>query len=245
MRRRLHASGFTLLEVMIALSILALALTSMAGINSQAFDTSNYAKEITVATLLARSKMLDIEEELRKDGFGNGDKDFTGDFSDEGFSKITYRAVCREVEVDIAQLVSSFLGGDTTSDNLPESVQALVGAMSGEDLGESVQDVEGGDLKQMLGGEALEGVFKGVAETLKNSIREITLEIQWGQEPYQEQAKFVQYVTTDGRLSLRNQPTPVTPGGRPEELTRSQQDGLFNGGTNSPGPTPVSRSSTR
>ncbi|NJK88601.1 MAG: prepilin-type N-terminal cleavage/methylation domain-containing protein [Myxococcales bacterium] len=64
--------GFTLLEVMVALSILALALTSIAGINANSFESSNYARGLTVATLLARAKMLDIELELQKDGFGEG-----------------------------------------------------------------------------------------------------------------------------------------------------------------------------
>lgn len=69
-----RARGFTLLEVMIGLAILAFALvvlvrsaaTSMGG----AFD----AELMGVATTLSRSKMNDIEELLLKDGFTETDQ---------------------------------------------------------------------------------------------------------------------------------------------------------------------------
>ena len=52
MRMRPRAIGFTLLEVMVAMAILALSLTAIAGINAAGFANSNYAKYVTVATLL-------------------------------------------------------------------------------------------------------------------------------------------------------------------------------------------------
>ena len=241
MRRR----GFTLLELMVAVAMLALALTTMATINANSFYASNYARGVTVATLLARSKMLDIEQELQEDGFGSDEKTFDGDFSDEGFPGVRWRAVARPVEVDITPLVEGFLGGEISSESLPDQLKTFVGALNGEgvELGEAggivpdealEEQVQGGDLAQLLGGGQLETIFKQISETLGNSIREITLEIIWGEGISEETVKFTQYLTTEGRLSgprggsaiptlpgagSRNNPNtllpPTLPGGQP------------------------------
>ena len=222
LKRRPFSQGFTLLEVMVAVAMLALSITAMAAINANSFQASNYARGVTVATLLARSKMLDIEQELQKDGFGSNEKTFDGDFSDEGFSGVRWQAVARPVEIDITPLVEGFLGGEVTSDDLPEQMKAFVGALNGNPLNsEGLVDedlekqVQGGDIAQALGGEQLEVVFKQISETLANSIREISLEITWGRGYDQETIKFVQYLTTTGRLSgpRGGSPIPSVPDG--------------------------------
>lgn len=195
--------GFTLLEVMVSLSILALALVAIGGVNAGAFEQSNYAKYVTVATLLARSKMIDVEEELRKDGFGDDDKTFDGDFEDEGFPNMKWRAVCRPVEVDVNQLLGGLFGGEVETDQLPGQIQDFLGAMRGEGPDQLVDSVAGSDLSKIMGGGGLELILKQVGDTLSKSIREISLEIYWKEgEKFEETIKFVQYVTTTGRLTL-------------------------------------------
>ena len=72
-RRRRGESGFTLLEILIAMSILAFAL---AVISASASSSAIYGKRVyssTTAALLLRGIVLDIEEEYRKDGFPTND----------------------------------------------------------------------------------------------------------------------------------------------------------------------------
>lgn len=195
--------GFTLLEVMVALSILALALVAISGVTSGAFEQSNYAKHITVATLLARGKMIDVEELLRKDGFGDDDKTYDGDFDKEGYPGLKWRAACRPVEVDVNQLIGALFGGEVDTENLPSTIQDFLGATRGEGPDQLVDSVAGSDISKLMGGGGLEMILKQVGETLSKSIREITLEITWKEgEKYEESVKFVQYVTTTGRLAL-------------------------------------------
>ena len=65
--------GFTLLEVMISLAILAISLVAISGLNGGAVAMESYARRATEATLLLRGKMNDVEEQLQKDGFSDFD----------------------------------------------------------------------------------------------------------------------------------------------------------------------------
>src|SRR5437764_686478 len=58
--------GFTLLEVMISLAILAIALVAISGLNGGAVTMHAYGRRATEATLLLRGKMLDVEDDLQK-----------------------------------------------------------------------------------------------------------------------------------------------------------------------------------
>ena len=230
--------GFTFLEVMVALAILAMSLTVLSGISANSFDASNYAKFLTVSTMLARSKMIDIEEELRKDGFGDDEKTFDGDFSDEGHPGIKWTAVCRPIEVELGELVGSLLGGDIDDESLPDAVQNFLGggskAAPGEDItaaaGEAAAGAGGADLNQLLAGGGLEPILKGVGETLQKSIREISLEITWKSgEKYEESVRFVQYVTTSGRLALPENPPRLADPNLPGQRNANTLQGTVGG----------------
>lgn len=73
--------GFTLLEVMIAVAIIAIACTAILGSQSQSVSLAGEAKFYTTATLLAQHKMSEIEiktlSELMSDS-GDFGEDFPG-----------------------------------------------------------------------------------------------------------------------------------------------------------------------
>ena len=54
-------SGFTLLEVMLAIALLAIALPILLGLRNFDLDLHERANELTTATLLAQEKLLEIE----------------------------------------------------------------------------------------------------------------------------------------------------------------------------------------
>lgn len=70
--------GFTLLEVMIAVALIAIALTTLLGSQSQSVSFANSAKFETMAALLAQSKMSEIT--VQKPGELTSD---SGDFGDD------------------------------------------------------------------------------------------------------------------------------------------------------------------
>lgn len=60
MIRRCGGEGFTLIEVMVALVIVALALSSVAATMSQMIDTSNTMRERTYASWIAENKIAEM-----------------------------------------------------------------------------------------------------------------------------------------------------------------------------------------
>jgi len=61
---RAGARGFTLLEVMVALAVLAGAMMALADLTGNALRNFAYARDLSVATVLARGKMAEVTERL-------------------------------------------------------------------------------------------------------------------------------------------------------------------------------------
>ena len=76
--------GFTLLEVMVALGILALSLMVMIEMQSTSVLLSSDADQISQATVLADEKMREVLLVLEREGWSTQDIAEQGDFSDFG-----------------------------------------------------------------------------------------------------------------------------------------------------------------
>lgn len=84
--------GFTLLEVMVALSIIAIVLVSVYRMHAQTVSMNNEVRFYATAPMLAQRKMAEIESESLKD---MGDD--SGDFGDE-FPDYRWNIVIDDVE---------------------------------------------------------------------------------------------------------------------------------------------------
>ncbi len=84
-----HA-GFTLLEVMVAVGILGLALTALYSSEVGAIKAGVRARNLTVATMLARCKLAEVEEQTMREGLpaveDHGTDGCCEDLEQEGFS---------------------------------------------------------------------------------------------------------------------------------------------------------------
>ena len=99
--RRDH--GFTFLEVMVAVALLAIALTAVLGSQSQSVSLASEARFYTTAALLAQGKMAEIEAKdlgtLRSE---------SGDFG-EDFPGYTWEVTVGNVYLDYPENVSNHL----------------------------------------------------------------------------------------------------------------------------------------
>jgi len=109
-------AGFTLLEVSVALAILALGLVSVIDINSGATRLHEESQHLTIGTLLAKAKMIDLEQKLNEDGFSDFDQQIDGVFDEQGHPEIRWHAEILRPDVtkatdQITQLITSAMGG--------------------------------------------------------------------------------------------------------------------------------------
>jgi len=84
--------GFTLLEIMVALSIIAIVLVSVYRMHAQTISMNNEVRFYATAPMLAQIKMAEIESESLED---MGDD--SGDFGDE-FPNYRWNIVIDDVE---------------------------------------------------------------------------------------------------------------------------------------------------
>jgi len=100
---RFGVSGFTLLEVMVAMAIIAIALTAVLGSQSQSVSLASEAKFNTTGSLLAQSKMAEIR--LKKPEALLSD---SGDFG-EDFPGYTWQVTVNRIAFDNLEDVSDYL----------------------------------------------------------------------------------------------------------------------------------------
>lgn len=93
-RARSRNAGFSLLEVMVSIAILGLGLTAILSAQAGSFAAATQARSMSVATGLARCKMLELEQKLVRDGFPDMDQDDSGpccDGDDREVMRCTWR----------------------------------------------------------------------------------------------------------------------------------------------------------
>ena len=103
MLKILHNRGFTLLEVMIAVALIAVALVTLLGSQSQSVSFANSAKFEIMAALLAQSKMSEITiqdaDSLSSD---------SGDFGDD-YPGYAWEATVSDVSIEGVEAISDYL----------------------------------------------------------------------------------------------------------------------------------------
>ncbi len=188
-------SGFTLLEVMIALLILAVSLAVLMQTQASSLAKAGKARDMTIATLLARSKMIDIEQQVYDEGFSQGEQTEKGNFEDEGYPEITWEYRLAEIDLDLGML-SDLAGGFGQGDD---------GAVGGE----GVDGIVG----------SLGGLVEPLTQNIANSVRMCELTIQWPEGPkYKNGFSVRTLLTREGFAFAGN-----TPGGVPDPTQEQQQ----------------------
>ena len=186
-----RARGFTLLEVMISLAILAVGLVAISNLNGGAVQMHAYGRRATEATLLLRGKMLDVEDDLQKKGCPSFNDEQHGNFDDEQSPDYAWSAeiLKPDVQLDPGQLLALLGVGGNGSGNskgqqpaggIAGAATALMQSMGGAQ--NALSGLQGGGAAAMLAG-PLGGVLQGQAktfiETLKKSVCEVRLSVSW------------------------------------------------------------------
>lgn len=205
-----RSGGFTLIEVMLALAILAIGLTMLIKGTANSIKTAEDSRMDGIVTTLARGKMLDVEEKLLKDGFQEteqGDKD--QDFGDEGWPNIAYDVEVLPVKLPSLDQLAAMAKASA------EQEAAAASAGSGSGSGSSlIESSSGGGLlgmMSMLGGDMsaedanaagqMPMMYGIIQQVLEVAIRKVRLTVRWKVFGFPRELVIVQYVTDPGAMN--------------------------------------------
>jgi general secretion pathway protein I len=128
-------SGFSLLEIMVAVAIMATGFVALLGLQNSTMVATQRAERLTTATFLARQKMVEYEIELEKDmeknKFPRDEKEETGSF-DDPYEDYRWKWTIKKVEIPVINsgkgegqdvLIASYM--KNISDQISRSVREL------------------------------------------------------------------------------------------------------------------------
>lgn len=211
--------GFTLLEVVVALAILGVSLVAILDVNAQTVSKHVYAKKLTVATLLARSKMIDLEQKLHDQGLSVDDEEDSGDFGEEGWPSFKWRSrtvAPKTNGLSPEQLFSALLNlplGGGGEDGPGGLLSGLFGSAtkpgSSSGPGSTTAGSGKGDPNALLGAMGpMAGIasqqFTQMVDQLQKSVREVHLTVSWKEGKLTESLDLVTHVVSMGPGSDRN-----------------------------------------
>ena len=224
MRARVHAlRGFSLLEVMVAVSILGLALTVILSAQGGLSASNKSASNMGQATTLGRCKMTEMEEKLLKLGYPELDQLDTGALCCEGTEGSGFLCDTRVEKVLLPNPPDNSLGDGGFLSGASQEAGAGLGnlpaALGGNNpAGTGALDLDGGglgnigaqvqgQLGQLGGAGSAQGlltmvmgiVYPTLKPMMENSIRRLTVTMKWREGPNPRELTFVQYVTNPMR----------------------------------------------
>lgn len=134
MRRQ---GGFSLLEVMIAIAILAVSLLAIFNLESTSLLGSARARRISISTQLAREKMgrllIELEDGIKKGEFPE-EKEDAGTFEEEKFPDYAWKLKIKKVEIPAPPASPDSEG--------QSDIMAQVFSMVSEQLSQSTREVK-------------------------------------------------------------------------------------------------------
>ncbi|MBW1808177.1 MAG: hypothetical protein JRJ19_09180 [Deltaproteobacteria bacterium] len=179
--------GSSLLEVMVALGIMATAYVALMQVQSASIRLSTYGKQLTVATFLAQAMLEEAEEKYIKEGFPDMDFEDSDNFSEQGYPSFIWKLEVLKIELPLGAAFEHMLSASGQGDDQGGLAgSALPGGLSG--LGASSQAGLGGLLGKgggagggMLNPDMLRGNIEMLTDMLEKAIREVRLTVTWNE----------------------------------------------------------------
>lgn len=199
MGRRVGA--FTLLEVMVAVAILGLGLTTILTAQTGLFSSTKRAGQLSRAVGLARCKMSEIELQLLKEGYQLTADNEEGDCCEDETSELRCRWSIAPVtlpELGMGMGSGADAGAGESSADPASDIstvdsnveQGLTGLAAGDTAG-AMSAMGGGSIASM----AMSMVYPQLKGMLEASIRKVTVQVYWKDGATEKDLKVTQYLT--------------------------------------------------
>jgi prepilin-type N-terminal cleavage/methylation domain-containing protein len=170
--------GFSILEVMMSLAILAMALVVLSRIVTGNVTASYHARMTTAATFLARTRISMMEQELLETGFAELDGKLEGNFAEDGYARFRWDSNVERIELpaDSGQKVQQASTNATLSNNPMEMLSGFMGGF-------------------------MATLMDPIRLGLQESVRKVTVRVKWNEPGKAEQViEVVSFLTDPSRL---------------------------------------------
>ena len=141
---------------MVALALLALGMSVLLQVQARSIQLAQQGRALTVATLLARGKLLDCEQDLLKKGFSVGYYNESGKFDEDEYPSFFWE--CHGYQPDLPEVGAA----DVT-----------------EAAAQQNPDVPAGSGLESLGVGMIAPIVAQLSDILKQSIRELVVIVKW------------------------------------------------------------------
>lgn len=198
-------AGFTLIEVMIAIAILALSLSAIFSSEAGAARIAHRSRKMGLAALLARCKMGEIEEQVAEEGlpaiFDSGSDGCCEDAEVEGFSCNweIHPVVLPEAMFEAAEDEE---GGDDPS--APSDPLGDLSSVEPQDLLSGASGMDG------LASMALGLAYPVLKPSFESQIRRATVTVRWKEGSTEHDFDVTQYLVSSEPVQLLPDDTGAT-----------------------------------
>jgi type II secretion system protein I len=186
-----NKSGFTFIEVLIAMAIFTMAVLAAVSITGGSVQATRDAREISIATWLLQKKMVELETKLETDGIDKAcEKKDEGKF-EEPYQTYTWKSFCDEVDFKIS-----------------ETAAKMAQSEEGEESGDTSEN------------QILKLILNTASDYITQSVREVHVEVDWqsgkAKRSVDASTHFVRYdqkvALGGGGTSKSTETTPTTGG---------------------------------
>jgi prepilin-type N-terminal cleavage/methylation domain-containing protein len=176
MRATVQKNGFSLMEVMVALALLAFSFTSLVLVQSRATSLAIQARSISIGTQLARYQLMECKREAQKIISSASDFKLEGDFTEAGFEKYTWE--CHAPRFNMRTPSASALESQAKA-KAPEGAKDSFGTTSS----------------------AVSPMMSLITDSLGNSVRELVVIVRWKDNSVDDEIRVVTHIVDLAAMS--------------------------------------------
>jgi prepilin-type N-terminal cleavage/methylation domain-containing protein len=206
------SKGFTLLEVLIAMAILAFAFAALLGHQSVAIQSSDYSNRVSQASFLLQSKLLDVKHKILTESIDLYDQCDSGDFKSDGFrgkqNRYRWKVCTFKIEMQ-----------EGAGEQLTERFASLLMGFSGEGMsalggggglgGGMGNNGMGNGMEKAMGQIAMAtGMIPRFLQQLEDQIRKVRIQVSWKDQINTRKLVIERFVTSLGADAPKGGPPP-------------------------------------
>lgn len=169
MRLNLNRTGFTLIEVMIALVIISIALVALSSSQGIALNSTRKSRFVTLATVAAKNMMSEIDVVSTLKGFTyikDLGEETEGEFDAPEYKGWKWLREVKEVKFPISQIMKSYMGGGSTATEEGDTATSTASGNNNNQANSQEAQI-------------LNMVASNIETFMKQSVREVTVTVMW------------------------------------------------------------------